>query len=154
MFNSLLLAYSRIPLSVAQDGLLPSWIARVDERGVPVRSILLASTLYSFLALMPFGELISADVLLYALALGLEFAALIQLRRTEPQLRGPFRLPMGRAGLTLLAICPMVVLVGVTGIEISEGEFGGRALLIAVSAAALGPLMFSLLSRRRGMRVE
>ena len=53
-------------------------------RGVPVRSILLASTLYSILALLPFGELIAADVLLYAIALGLEFAALVQLRRTEP----------------------------------------------------------------------
>jgi len=149
MFNSLLLAYSRIPLSVAEDGLLPRWLAVVDERGVPVRSILLASTLYSVLALLPFGELISADVLLYALALGLEFAALIQLRRAEPQLRGPFRLPLGRRGLIVLALCPMLILLVVTGIELREGEFGGRALLIAVSAAALGPFVFAWLNRRR-----
>ena len=149
MFNSLLLAYSRIPLSVAQDRLLPAWLAKVDDRGVPVRSILLASTLYSIIALLPFGELISADVLLYALALGLEFAALIQLRRAEPALRGSFRLPLGRAGLIALALCPMLILVGVTGIEISQGEFGGRALLIAVVLAALGPVIFSLLDRRR-----
>lgn len=149
MFNSLLLAYSRIPLSVAQDGLLPRWLAAVDSRGVPVRSILLASTLYSVLALLPFGELISADVLLYAVALGLEFAALIQLRRTEPTLRGPFRVPVGRTGLVLLALCPMLVLIGVAGVELSQGENGGRALLIALIAAALGPLVFTWLDRRR-----
>ena len=149
MFNSLLLAYSRIPLSVAQDRLLPRWLAVVDARGVPVRSILLASTIYSALALLPFGELISADVLLYALALGLEFAALIQLRRTEPALRGPFRLPVGRTGLTLLALCPMIVLIGVTFLEFRDGEFGGRALLIALVAAGAGPFVYSWLNRRR-----
>jgi amino acid transporter len=149
MFNSLLLAYSRIPISVAQDGLLPGWLATVDERGVPVRSILLASTLYSLIALLPFGELISADVLLYALALALEFAALIQLRRSEPALRGPFRLPLGRAGLLALAVCPMLVLVGVTAVEFHDGEFGGRALLIALSAALSGPFVYELLNRRR-----
>ena len=149
MFNSLLLAYSRIPLSVAQDRLLPSWLAVTDDRGVPVRSILLASTLYSLIALLPFGELISADVVLYALALGLEFAALIQLRRTEPELRGSFRLPLGRKGLVALALCPMLVLLAVTAIEFREGTYGGRALLIAVACAATGPVLFSWLDRRR-----
>ena len=149
MFNSLLLAYSRIPLSVAQDRLLPEWLATVDHRGVPVRSILLSSTLYSIIALLPFGELISADVLLYALALGLEFAALIQLRRSEPALRGSFRLPFGRAGLIALALCPMLMLVGVTWLEFSEGEFGGRALLVAMAAAALGIVVFGLLNHHR-----
>ena len=149
MFNSLLLAYSRIPLSVAQDRLLPAWLAKVDEREVPVRSILLASTLYSAIALLPFGELISADVVLYALALGLEFAALIRLRRTEPELRGTFRLPVGRTGLIVLALLPMLILLGVTSLQFSEGEYGGRALLIAVGLAALGPLVFSWLDRGR-----
>ena len=149
MFNSLLLAYSRIPLSVAQDRLLPEWLAKVDVRGVPVRSILVASTLYSIIALLPFGELITADVLLYALALALEFAALIRLRHAEPTLRGSFRVPLGRPGLIALALCPLLVLIGVTGIEVSEGEYGGRALLIAAALAALGPLVFSALDRRR-----
>lgn len=149
MFNSLLLAYSRIPLSVAQDRLLPHWLAALDERGIPRRSILLSASLYSAIALLPFSELISADVLLYALALGLEFAALIRLRRREPGLRGAYRVPLGTTGLTALALCPMLILVIVTGLEIARGEFGGRALLIAVAAAALGPFVFSLLDRRR-----
>lgn len=149
MFNSLLLAYSRIPLSVAQDRLLPQWLAVVDERGVPVRSILLASSCYSILALLPFGDLIAADVLLYALALALEFAALIQLRKTEPTLRGPFRLPLGRRGLTLLALSPMLMLLGITGVEIAAGEHAGVALLAATLAAAAGPIVFSALDRRR-----
>ncbi len=149
MFNSLLLAYSRIPLSVAQDRLLPRWLAVTDARGVPVRAILFASTLYSLIALLPFGDLISADVLLYAIALALEFAALIRLRRAEPALRGAFRVPVGQAGLVVLALCPMFVLLGVTGVEFGAGEFGGRALVAALAVAALGPVVFALLNRRR-----
>jgi amino acid transporter len=152
MFNSLLLAYSRIPMIVAHDGLLPRWLAHTGANGVPQRSILVASTMYSVLALLPFGELITADVLLYALALALEFAALIRLRTSEPMLRGPFRVPVGRLGLTILALCPMVVLVGVSMIEILDGEHGGRALFIAGAAAAVGPLVFIALDRRRRAR--
>jgi amino acid transporter len=149
MFNSLLLAYSRIPLSVAQDRLLPAWLAVVDDRGVPVRSILVASSLYSVLALLPFAELITADVMLYTLALGLEFAALIRLRQREPELRGAFRLPIGVPGLMLLAASPMALLVGVTTLDIAGGGIGGRAQLSAVLAAAAGPLVFSALDRVR-----
>lgn len=154
MFNSLLLAYSRIPMTVAQDGLLPRWLAVVDRRGAPVRAILVASTIYSVLALLPFGDLVSADVLLYACALGLEFAALIQLRRTEPTLRGAFRLPLGRRGLVVLALCPMLILSGVTGVEISQGEHGGRALFVALLLAASGPLVFRWLDRRRASSLD
>ena len=149
MFNSLLLAYSRIPLTVAQDGLLPRWLGVVDARGVPVRSILLASSLYSVIAMLPFAELVTADVLLYALALGLEFAALIALRTREPMLRGPFRIPLGVRGLIVLALCPMLVLLVVTGVEIAAGGHAGRALALAVGAAALGPLVFTRLDARR-----
>ena len=152
MFNSLLLAYSRIPLSVAKDGLLPEWLAVTDGRGVPRRAILVASSLYSCLALLPFGDLISADVLLYAIALALEFAALIQLRRTEPTLRGAFRVPLGTTGVTLLALCPMLVLAVVMTLEFREGEYGGRALLAAGAGALAGPLVFTLLDRRRARR--
>jgi amino acid transporter len=149
MFNSLLLAYSRIPMTVAEDGLLPAWLAQTDARGVPVRAILVASTCYSVLALLPFGELVSADVLLYALALALEFAALIRLRQREPSLRGAFRVPLGVGGLTLLSLCPMALLLGVTALDFTEGAFGGRALLIALACAALGPMVYTLLDRRR-----
>lgn len=149
MFNSLLLAYSRIPLTVAQDGLLPRWLAMVDARGVPVRSILVASSLYSVIAMLPFAELVAADVLLYALALGLEFAALIALRTREPSLRGPFRVPLGRRGLIVLALCPMLVLLTVTGVEIAAGEHAGRSLAVALGAAALGPVVFTRLDARR-----
>src|SRR5207302_779566 len=81
LFNALLLAYSRIPLVVAQDGLLPAWLARTDARGTPRNAVLVSAVAYSFLVLNPFGGLLAGDVLLYTAALAMEFAALLALRR-------------------------------------------------------------------------
>src|SRR5678815_3493437 len=84
LFNALLLAYSRIPFVMATDRLLPKAIAYLDRRGTPRNSVLVSAVLYSVFVLVPLGSLVVADVLLYAFALALEFAALVQLRKTEP----------------------------------------------------------------------
>jgi amino acid transporter len=65
---------------------------------------------YSLFALLQLQSLVVADVLLYALALFLEFGALIMLRVREPQLRGPFRIPLGTGGVTALAVLPTIIM--------------------------------------------
>src|SRR2546428_13008165 len=103
LFNALLLAYSRIPLVLAQDRLLPAALAVTDARGTPRNAVLVSALVYSAFALVPFGGLLAGDVLLYTAALALEFAALMQLRRAEPALRGAFRVPLGIPLLAVLA---------------------------------------------------
>ncbi|MCU0633584.1 MAG: APC family permease [Gemmatimonadaceae bacterium] len=147
MFNSLLLAYSRIPLALAADGLLPATLARVDENGVPRHAVIGAAVCYSLFALFPFSGLVVADVFLYATALALEMAALVQFRRAEPTLRGAFRIPLGTRGVALLALLPMLVLVLVIGLSIRDGEFGLPAILGACAAVLLGPLLYPRLAR-------
>ena len=93
LFNALLLAYSRIPLALARDGLLPAALGRVDARGTPRGAVIVSAVIYSIWALFDFGDLLAADVLLYTLALVLEFGSLIALRRREPSLRGPSACP-------------------------------------------------------------
>ena len=95
LFNALLLAYSRIPFVMAGDGLLPAALARTDARGTPRNAVLVSAVFYSVFVLVPFGRLVVADVLLYSLALFLEFGALIQLRRTEPELARDVPNPAG-----------------------------------------------------------
>lgn len=147
LFNALLLAYSRIPLAMAADGLLPATLAYTDARGTPRGAVLVSAVLYSICALVPFAGLVVADVLLYALALFLEFGALIALRKNEPELRGSFRIPLGRRGVIALAVLPMIVLVGVVLLEIQDGEYGYPAVLGALVAAGLGPLAYRLAGR-------
>jgi amino acid transporter len=149
LFNALLLAYSRIPFVMAGDGLLPAALARTDARGTPRNAVLFAAVWYSLFMLMPFSGLVVADVLLYSMALMLEFGALIQLRRREPALRGVFRIPLGAGGVAVLAACPLAVLLLVVGLSFADGEYGMPALAGAGVAAALGPLCYALARRRQ-----
>ena len=148
LFNALLLAYSRIPLALARDGLLPSSLAVLDKRDNPSRAVLLSAVCYSTFALLPFGQLVVADVLLYSMALALEYAALIRLRTREPALRGAFRVPVGTAGIWFLVSVPSVILAITIGLSFVDGEFGAPAALGALSAAIVGPVVYQLRPRR------
>jgi amino acid transporter len=148
LFNALLLGYSRIPFVLAGDGLLPKALAKLDVHGTPRTAVIVSAVFYSLFALVAFGKLIVADVLLYSVALFLEFAALIQLRKTEPGLRGVFRIPLSRTGVSVLASLPMIVLVGVICVSFADGEYGLPAVIGTVIAIAAGPLMYRLALRR------
>jgi amino acid transporter len=149
LFNALLLAYSRIPFVMAADGLLPAPLARTDARGTPRNAVLFAAVCYSVFMLIPFSGLVVADVVLYSLALMLEFGALIQLRRREPQLRGAFRIPLGTGGVAALAALPMAVLLLVVGLSVADGDYGLPALAGAGVAIVLGPIAYRLATRER-----
>jgi amino acid transporter len=147
LFNALLLSYSRIPFVLATDHLLPRALAMTDARGTPRNAVLVSAAFYSFFVLVPFGKLVIADVLLYSLALFLEFGALVQLRKREASLRGSFRIPIGRGGVIVLAALPMVILMGVVAMSFRDGEYGVPAVIGATVAIALGPVMFHLAQR-------
>src|SRR2546426_11032271 len=93
LFNALLLAYSRIPLVMAQDGFLPARLAATDARGTPRNAVLLSAAAYSAFPLLSFGGLLAADVLLYTAAPALAFGAPLQPRSRAPELRRRVRGP-------------------------------------------------------------
>jgi amino acid transporter len=148
LFNALLLSYSRIPLAMAEDGLLPASLARTDVRGTPTRAVLVSAVCYSVFVLVPFGKLVVADVLLYAIALILEFGALIALRRREPALRGAFRIRTGVAGVTTLAALPAIVLGMVIWLSFHDGESALPSLIAAAVGLGAGPVLYLILRRR------
>jgi amino acid transporter len=151
LFNALLLVYSRIPLVLAQDGLLPAALARTDAGGTPRNAVLVSAVAYSVFALLPFGGLLAGDVLLYTAALALEFAALIRLRRAEPELRGAFRVPVGTAALIALAALPILVLLVAVALEVRSRAIGLPGVLVAVSLAVLGPVVYVRLEAYRNI---
>jgi len=144
LFNALLLAYSRVPFVVAADGYLPAPLARTDDNGTPRNAVLVSAVVYSAFVLIPFGSLVVADVLLYSLALSLEFASLVMLRRREPTLRGAFRIPVGANTVAVLATLPMLVLLIVVCLSFADGDYGVPALVGTAVAIVLGPVTFRL----------
>jgi amino acid transporter len=150
LFNALLLSYSRIPLAMAQDGLLPGVLARTDARGTPRTAVLASAACYSVFVLLPFGQLVVADVLLYAVALLLEFGALIAIRLREPTLRGVFRIRAGVGGVVALATLPALLLLLVIGLSLRDGEIAMPSLVGSAVALALGPGLYYALRRPAG----
>ena len=148
LFNALLLVYSRVPLVLARDGFLPAALAAADERGTPRRAVVASAVGYSVFALLSFGGLLAADVLLYTTALVLEFAALIALRRREPALRGAFRIALGEPALVVLAALPALVLCAAVALEVRSRAVGLVGVAVATGFGLAGPLAYAALGRR------
>ena len=149
LFNALLLVYSRIPLVLARDGLLPRALGAVDRRGTPRRAVVASAVGYSIFALVSFGGLLAADVLLYTTALVLEFAALIALRRREPELRGAFRVPLAEPALVALAALPALLLGAAVALEVRSRTVGLVGVLVAVGFGIAGPAAYAAVRRTR-----
>lgn len=93
-FNALLMSYSRLPLAMAKDGLLPRVFCRVSRRtGAPWVAIVACAVLYGACLGIGFDRLITLDILLWGASLVLEFLALVILRVREPGMPRPFRVP-------------------------------------------------------------
>jgi amino acid transporter len=111
MFNALVMSYSRLPLAMAQDGMLPGVFGKLQPKTrAPWVAIVVLAVCWAMCLGLGFERLVTIDILLYGLALLLEFIALVALRVREPDLRRPFRVPGGLAGAVLVGVCPALLL--------------------------------------------
>jgi amino acid transporter len=111
MFNALVMSYSRLPLAMAQDGMLPKVFGRLHPRSrAPWVAITFLAVCWALCLGLGFERLVTIDILLYGASLALEFAALVWLRFREPNLRRPFRVPGGKLGAIAIGIAPVLLL--------------------------------------------
>ncbi len=111
MFNALVMSYSRLPLAMAQDGMLPGIFAKLQKKSrAPWVAILALAACWAMCLDLGFARLVTIDILLYGFSLSLEFVALIVLRFREPNLARPFRVPGGWFGAIAIGIPPMLLL--------------------------------------------
>jgi amino acid transporter len=144
MFNALVMSYTRLPVAMAENNLLPRVLTRRNSRGVPWVSVLLCGLAWALALKLPFDRLISIDLVLYGSSLLLEFAALVALRLREPGMDRPFRagnlacavlLGVGPAGLILYALyCSRQQTLPLLG--------STSALLFAATVGLLGPVLY------------
>jgi amino acid transporter len=143
MFNPLMMSYSRVPFAMAEDGLLPHVLARRTSRGVPWVSVLLCAAIWALALNFTFERLISIDLVLYGASLLLEFVALVVLRRREPNLVRPFRVPGGTAGAVAAGIGPALLIAFAVWAARDERVLGLNALLFSVAVAIAGALVYA-----------
>jgi amino acid transporter len=153
MFNALVMSYSRLPLAMAQDGMLPSFFGRLHPRTrAPWVAIVVLAAAWACCLGLGFERLITIDILIYGAALALEFAALLVLRFTEPGLKRPFSVPGGKFGAVMVGIGPLFLL-GFSVVHSESEQIWGMSglafglLLMAAGVAAYG---FRMLVQRLG----
>jgi len=92
--NAVLLLATRILFAIARDGLFVERAARVSPAGTPVPAMLMTTTAAAVMvATGTFAQLIAMASLLFVGVNGSGFLALLVLRRREPTLARPFRVP-------------------------------------------------------------
>ncbi len=111
MFNALVMSYSRLPLAMAQDGMLPGVFGKLQKKSrAPWVAIAALAIGWAMCLGLGFARLVTLDILLYGASLLLEFVALAVLRFREPNLARPFRVPGGLFGVIAIGIPPMLLL--------------------------------------------
>ena len=144
MFNALVMSYSRLPMTMAEDGLLPHVFARRNRRGVPWVSVLACGAAWALALKLPFERLISIDLILYGSSLVLEFVSLIVLRVREPNLVRPFRAG-GLLAACLIGVAPTTLIAYALYASRDEKLVGSiSALGFATVVALLGPVLYWL----------
>ena len=142
MFNALVMSYSRLPMAMAEDGMLPRVVARRNRRQVPWVSVLLCGLAWALALKLPFERLISIDLILYGTSLLLEFAALVALRIREPGLARSFKAGNMTVAV-LLGVGPAVLICYALYASRGETVFGtASALLFSVAVGLLGPVAY------------
>ena len=90
--SALIMLTSRVPFALAEDGLLPHGVARVNTGGTPDVSLL--GTALAVLLLIvtgTFSSVLALAAFFFVLQYATSFTALFILRRREPDLERPYR---------------------------------------------------------------
>jgi amino acid transporter len=133
MFNALVLSYSRLPLAMARDGMLPKVFSKVTKQNAtPWVSIVVCAICWMPCLVLGFKRLVTLDIMLYGAALMLEFVTLVALRIREPKLRRSFRVPGGLAGAVTCGLFPLALLILAVVESEHESILGMNGLVFGV----------------------
>lgn len=145
MFNALVMSYSRLPLAMAQDGMLPRVFGKLHSRSrAPWISIVVCAIGWAMCLGLGFERLVTIDILLYGSSLALEFVALVVLRVREPGLPRPFRVPGGMFGAVAVGVTP-VLLLGFSVVRSqSEQVLGMSSFAFGMLLIAAGVVVYGL----------
>ena len=150
MFNALVMSYSRLPLAMAQDGMLPKAFGKTSKRtNVPWLAILVCAACWALCLGLGFKRLVTLDIMLYGASLMLEFITLVVLRIKEPNLKRGFRVPGGLTGAVLTGVFPLLLLLLAVVESDHETVLGMNGLLFGALIIIAGFAIYFVTGRHR-----
>ena len=143
MFNALVMSYSRLPLAMARDGMLPKVFAKTSAKTqAPWLAILVCAGCWALCLGLGFKKLVTLDIMLYGASLMLEFVTLVVLRIREPELKREFKVPGGLVGAISCGIFPLLLMSLAMVESESETVLGINGLAFGGIIIAAGFLLY------------
>jgi amino acid transporter len=143
MFNALVMSYSRLPLAMARDGMMPKLFGKVTKKNeTPWVAIVVLASCWALCLGLGFKRLVTLDIMLYGAALMLEFVTLVALRIREPKLRRSFRVPGGMAGAVSCGVFPLALLILAMVESEHESMLGMNGLVFGVFIILTGFVVY------------
>jgi amino acid transporter len=144
------MSYSRLPLAMAREGMLPKIFAKTSRRtNAPWVAIIVCASGWALCLGLGFQRLITLDIMLYGASLMLEFVTLVVLRIREPELKREFRVPGGLPGAVLAGLFPLALLILAVVKSGSETVMGMNGLFFGAIIIAGGFSVYGATSKLR-----
>ena len=155
MFNALVMSYSRLPLAMARDGMLPKVFGKTSRRtNAPWLAILICAACWACCLGLGFKRLVTLDIMLYGASLMLEFVTLVVLRIKEPELKRGFRVPGGMTGAVLTGVFPLLLLLLAVVESNHETVLGMNGLLLRALTMFAGFAVYLVSNKLRILRAK
>jgi amino acid transporter len=149
LLNATVLTSTRMPSSMSEDGYLPPLFADKHPKfGTPWIAILISSAIFALLAFHTMAQLLTVYVWLRILVTVLTVLAAWRMRRLQPQLQRPFRIPRGKAGLAYVVLAPILMgALALVGSDKFALKWGPVPVVLGVVAYFLFPKLRALVER-------
>ena len=137
LLNGTVLASTRMPFAMAEDGFLPKALTKIHPRyGTPWIAILVSAGVYCVLAVQTLTQIITIYNWLRVATTVMTVLAAWQLRRKRPEMHRPFVIPGGKSGLMYAVIA--TVLMSIVAL-VGSDRYG---MIWGPVALAAGPVVY------------
>ena len=132
ILNATVLTSTRMPSAMAEDGYLPPVLTQKHPKyGTPWIAILVSSAIYALLAFHTLVQLLTVYMWLRIGVTILTVMAGWKMRQTSPEMKRPFRIPWGRAGMIYVVGAPLAMsVVALVGSDPFARRWGPLAVLL------------------------
>jgi amino acid transporter len=145
LLNSTVLATTRMPFALAEDGFFPRTFTRIHPRyGTPALAIIVSGAIYAAFAMFTLTQLISVYAWLRVATSLMTVLSAWKLRRLKPEMPRAFIIPGGNKGLLYAVAAPVFLGVLATAGSVADSvQRNDRLVLLSAPAAILlGPLAY------------
>jgi basic amino acid/polyamine antiporter, APA family len=129
--SALIMLTARVPFALAEDGLLPRNVARVNRGGTPHVSLLLtAAVVLLLVATGTFASVLALAAFFFVLQYATSFTALFVLRKREPDLQRPYR-AIGYPAIPAIVLLGAVAFIAGSFVSDRSNTLKSVAVLLA-----------------------